>query len=298
MCGVEFLYPQPTNRELAMATDKEYFDYLLELVKQEGEFAKEAKEQMVVEFGSMTERIALGFDRAREKMKTWGETIVGISEQVGDKIADEAIGALDLFGDSADSMSERFANAARNILKWLAEMIIKQSLMNALMGGSGGGGGILGSLLGVVTGALGGSMSGGLGYDPALGKSGFGITPYHHGGGILGKEATFRRAVPLSVFANAKRAHEGAILGKDEIPFIGKKGEGVFTERQMEALGSFSQPTVNVKTEFKVDPNLKMKIKEGPTRQELQTTIKTIHLQALTEDEDYLNMNRSFIRGG
>jgi len=271
---------------------KEYFDYLLELVKQEGEFSKEAKEQMATEFGTMTERIALGFDRAREKMKTWGETIVSISEQIGDKIADEAVGALDLFGDSADSMSERFANAARNILKWLAEMIIKQTLMNALMGGAGGGGGILG----LITGALG--MSGGLGYDPALGKTGFGITPYHHKGGILGKEATFQRAIPLSVFANAKRAHEGAILGKDEIPFIGKKGEGVFTEKQMEALGSFSQPTVNVKTEFKVDPNLKMKIKEGPTRQELQTTIKTIHLQALTEDEDYLNMNRSFIRGG
>lgn len=57
----------------------------------------------------------------------------------------------------------------------------------------------------------------------------------HHAGGIVGSEPSFIRPVPASMFAGAPRFHDG--LMPDEFPSILKKGEGVFTEGQMKALG-------------------------------------------------------------
>ena len=60
-----------------------------------------------------------------------------------------------------------------------------------------------------------------------------------HSGGIVGSESTFTREVSPLLFAGAKRFHTGGVAG-DEVPIIAKRGEGVFTEGQMRALGSGS----------------------------------------------------------
>jgi hypothetical protein len=61
-----------------------------------------------------------------------------------------------------------------------------------------------------------------------------------HQGGVVGRESTFLRNVPASVFQGAPRFHGGGLAG-DEVPAILQRGEGVFTANQMKALGMQSQ---------------------------------------------------------
>ncbi len=74
-----------------------------------------------------------------------------------------------------------------------------------------------------------------------------GFTPGLHSGGIAGLEATFLRAVPPSVFANAPRFHGGGMIGPNEVPAILERGEGVFTPEQMRALGPAGDVALGVR---------------------------------------------------
>lgn len=85
---------------------------------------------------------------------------------------------------------------------------------------------------------------------PLLGASmGFLGIPMAHSGGIVGKDTLSGKAVNPAIFSTAPRFHGGGLVG-DEVPIIAKRGEGVFTKGQMEALGagvnSVPRVTVNV----------------------------------------------------
>lgn len=68
----------------------------------------------------------------------------------------------------------------------------------------------------------------------------------NHTGGIVGYEASGRSLVSSALFHGAPRYHTGGIAG-DEVPIIAKRGEGVFTEGQMKALGGTAKaPNVEV----------------------------------------------------
>jgi lambda family phage tail tape measure protein len=56
-----------------------------------------------------------------------------------------------------------------------------------------------------------------------------------HEGGVVGSDYAPARAVPAMAYANAPRFHGG--FQPDEYPAILQKGEGVFTKKQMQALG-------------------------------------------------------------
>lgn len=68
----------------------------------------------------------------------------------------------------------------------------------------------------------------------------------NHTGGIVGSESSGSRAVAPSLFAHAPRYHTGGIVG-DEVPIIARRGEGVFTPGQMQALGGGATGVRNVK---------------------------------------------------
>ena len=53
------------------------------------------------------------------------------------------------------------------------------------------------------------------------------------------------KAVNSAVFSTAPRFHSGGLVG-DEVPIIAKRGEGVFTKGQMEALGTGVSQTPRV----------------------------------------------------
>lgn len=121
------------------------------------------------------------------------------------------------------------------------------SWLGSIMGGgksSSGSSDWLGGLISTGISALGSYFGGGVNVGGAIGSStgtgggfnmGAGIVSGLHGGGIVGAEATFHRAVDMNLFAGAPRFHSG--LMPDEFPAILRKKEGVFTEEQMKALG-------------------------------------------------------------
>lgn len=158
------------------------------------------------------------------------------------------------FGKTVTEMLEKIA------LQWAASFALQKMGLN--MTGSGTSSGSTGSgILGIASSILGaaGSLFGGssssanaaaqsaANSDSIMGNYTVGqITqeslsvPGHHLGGIVGVgEQTFTRTVPASLFANAAKYHTGGISG-DEVPAILKKGEGVFTEGQMEAMGKLA----------------------------------------------------------
>ncbi len=69
----------------------------------------------------------------------------------------------------------------------------------------------------------------------------------HHTGGIIG-EGRDMRVVPAHLFDGARRFHGGGILGADEVPIIGKRGEEVLTAndpRHRANLG-FGAPSITI----------------------------------------------------
>lgn len=97
----------------------------------------------------------------------------------------------------------------------------------------------LGDLLKTGMSAVGSYFSGGASLNPSVAPSGAAGLFYsagHHSGGIAGSEPTFMRAVDPAIFSAARKYHTGGLVG-DEVPIIAKRGEGVFTEGQMRALG-------------------------------------------------------------
>ncbi len=62
-----------------------------------------------------------------------------------------------------------------------------------------------------------------------------------HGGGVVGDIPYMTRNVPMSVFRNARRYHEGGVvLGANEVPIIAQRGERVLTKDQQAGAGGVS----------------------------------------------------------
>lgn len=136
--------------------------------------------------------------------------------------------------DGTKSVGQGFADMSKVVIRAIEEMIIKitvvQPLMAALQSAVGGGG-IL-SVLGVGGGA-------GVSAVQSAGSTGLslgGTGGLYHTGGIVGSEPTSTRYIHPSYFDDAPRFHTGGIAG-NEVPIIAKRGEGVFTEGQMAAMG-------------------------------------------------------------
>ena len=153
----------------------------------------------------------------------------------------------DLFDDLEQNAADTFGNISKEIANMATEgeadfasltrAAINSMLeisINAAMSGLYDWGSDL------VSGWIGG-MGGGAGKAAAAVK---------HTGGMVGGMG-MSRSVDASLFAGAPRFHTGGIVG-DEVPIIAKKGEGVFTEEQMKAIGkgmsnqSTAAPRVNI----------------------------------------------------
>ena len=87
------------------------------------------------------------------------------------------------------------------------------------------------AITGPLAAALAGAFGGGGGFSP-----GYGSFPTSHAGGIAGRSRTIRHGVDPRVFTGAPRLHGGGIAG-GEVPAILRRGEGVFTPEQLQALG-------------------------------------------------------------
>lgn len=162
----------------------------------------------------------LQLQNLRNGLEAAGSTIVVTGKQMNDLIADRAVNAFDRFAQAVaegenvvKSLWRGFLQFAADFLREIAQMILKQAILNALQGKGGPNGGVGGMIAGWINGL------------------------FRHEGGPVTSGGS--RPVPVSWFANAIRYHGGGIAGlkPNEVPTILEEGEGVFTQDQMKALG-------------------------------------------------------------
>jgi len=224
--------------------------------------------QLEIMKGSFGGGLVQGIVDYYNQMKTtfdYGKQVVGdfasvSKDSIGTVFKDLKKGELknfaDYFTDFCDKLSDKWIDM---LSEMLTNWIVTGNMMKSA---STGGEGAFGGLLGMAAKLLGfGGASTEANYSSALGgidwrlNAGETAAMGYHAGGIVGKEASFAKAVPSSTFASAPRYHNG--LQPSEFPAILKKGEGVFTEGQMEAMSAGNAPTLVVNVENKTGSQVK-----------------------------------------
>jgi hypothetical protein len=138
----------------------------------------------------------------------------------------------------ADAVDDALLSIEKSIQRLIAQRLSEQlvdSLFGGLAGGAGGGsfgdsglGGLISQGFGALAGAFGGFSS--------TGTKG-------HTGALIGTSGT-RVKVPAITFADAPRFHGGGMLGQDEVPFIGLKGERVLSREETRDYNNRTSPTM------------------------------------------------------
>lgn len=157
------------------------------------------------------------------------------TRELSSAIENQLVSGLTDIVTGTTNVSDGFKNMGVAVLKALEQMIIKIAIVQPMMAAlqaTVSSSGILGFL------GIGGSALPGTAGSALFGP----IAPALHAGGIVGSEATFSRYVHPAYFDNAPKFHTGGIAG-DEVPIIARKGEGVFTQGQMAAMGGGGQQT-------------------------------------------------------
>lgn len=192
--------------------------------------AEEAKLDSIVSYRELRERLE---QRHHENLKEIAEEgaereLRELEEQLGDI----AFAARDAFGTFEDAIIES-AQAGKLAWRDMIESMLADLARLALQEQ------VTKPLYDALLPALGSLFSGGSpGYTTETTSEGLTNTiptAGGHGGAVIGHEASSRHRVDPAVFDGAQRYHRGGLLG-DEVPFIGRRGEGVFTEEQMKRL--------------------------------------------------------------
>lgn len=199
---------------LGKASEDEYMAYLkkskeLGLIDEE----EYARKRITIQ-GTWLEQLKQGIDDASVKMKTMGETWMEIGELMGDQIATGLNDGLWDVATRAKTAKEAMKDFARESLLWISKLITKTLILKAVQSGLSG---------------LGGGAT-----DVQMAGAGY---PVGHEGWIAGSARSRTKFVPHWVFKAARKMHGGGLAG-DEVPAILKKGEGVFTPEQMQAMGA------------------------------------------------------------
>lgn len=158
-------------------------------------------------------------------------------DRVGDAINAGLALPLDHSADAMKNFENQVYSSVRAIVAELNRLAVVNPILNAITGGSRptayGEGGLLQSIGGAIGGLFGGSYQSRYASsyaDPA-------VAPPYHDGGFVG-DGRPGRYVPQQLFYSARKAHAGLYLGPGEVPIVAKKGEAVFTPRQMDNAGS------------------------------------------------------------
>lgn len=172
-----------------------------------------------------------------------------VMDQMDDATASFASSFIDNMADQLATGTANWKSFGQSIIKELDEIALKMALSPLLkmMGGefeSGFGSSSAGSVGSIFSSIFGSSTDS----DP-FGGAGMDVGGFHTGGIIGAGEQTFTRQISSSLFANAPRYHTGGIVG-DEIPAILKRGEGVFTEGQMAAIGNMHKRSMALGSAF------------------------------------------------
>ena len=174
------------------------------------------------------ERIAAAAEEAAERQREAAAEAQGPIEAGLRRYAAEALDANaqiadathDAFGGMEDALVA-FVTTGKLSFRGLVDSIVADLARIAVRQ----------AITGPLAAALAGAFGGGGGFSP-----GYGSFPTSHAGGIAGRSRTIRHGVDPRVFTGAPRLHGGGIAG-GEVPAILRRGEGVFTPEQLQALG-------------------------------------------------------------
>jgi len=183
---------------------------------------EDANERRIRANGTFWEALKWGFENSKTDLLSWQDIVIEVGQGFVKQFANNAAGALMDFVDGTKSAKEAFQDFARSTLRWIAELIIKLTIMKALQ-----------------------SMGLGSSLDASAGLGAAWDTVSSWGsGGIIGVTPQPVRIVNPNIFANAKHYQSGGIIG-NEVPIIAHKNEGIFTPEQMAAMGG-GQTTVEL----------------------------------------------------
>ncbi|QWY83005.1 tail tape measure protein [Rhizobium phage RHph_X66] len=158
----------------------------------------------------------------QKQFKEWGDLQSNLAQGSARWMDSLAGGIADLITGTGD-----LRQTIQGILKDIVSTGVKY-MMSGMFSGKGGG-------------AAAGGKKGGA---AAAGGSKKGLVPTAHTGGIIGSSVLSPKMAHAAMFAGAPKFHSGGIVDSllpSEVPIIAKKGEGVFTPEQMDAMGGFSQ---------------------------------------------------------
>lgn len=147
------------------------------------------------------------------------------------------------FADAVDNMLGSIEQSTKRLISQrLSEQLVDSLFGGLTGGGAGGGGNLLDSLISGAVDFFGGGVS----------SSGVRTTAnIGHSGAVIGRPGP-SKSVPAITFADAQRFHGGGMLGADEVPFIGLKGERVLNREETRDYNNRTAPmsvTVNIQTQ-------------------------------------------------
>jgi tape measure domain-containing protein len=153
----------------------------------------------------------------------WAKETSKPLDSIGQTFGDVLVNNLDEFIDKLAEGKLAFKEFAKTVLKQLLLIIIRALIAKAILAALG-----LGGYSGPAEAPV--SLGDAASYSPIGGG---------HGGMVAGGTPRFVRSVDSGMFAFAQRYHTGGIAGirDNEVPIIAEKGEGIFTQEQMKALG-------------------------------------------------------------
>ncbi len=174
------------------------------------------------------------WEAARQGLKDFADQAVESGETIRAAVEGAFSSMTTTLAEFVATGKWEFGSLVDSIIRDLARISIQQTITAPLASALGG---LLGGFGRTVS--SGSTVSGNFSADAVYG--GVGI---YHDGGIVGLEGGMRAGVNPATFDTARRYHSGLLPG--EFPAILQRGEGVFTEQQMVALGAAASGGANV----------------------------------------------------
>lgn len=192
-------------------------------------------------------------------------------------------GVLDGFVNDLAAGQLSFKKFAKSLLADLLKIIIRALIAKAIL-----------SAIGMAGGGGGSVDMGGLN-DTMNFNSGALSAGVYHTGGIIGTKG-MSKSIDEGMFAFAKRYHSGGMvgLGPNEVPIIAEKGEGVFTQEQMRAMGG-NQKAPNVQVNVINQTGTDAQVERKPPRWDGEKMVEDIILKKMSQPgpvRDAMNMKR------
>jgi hypothetical protein len=207
---------------------------------------RELNEARIRSQGSTWDQMKLGIDKFYTDYQSQAKDIADNTQDLAKTISQAGEEAFASWIMGSENAKEAFKGFGRAVLQEMANMlassVVKQfmGMFASLLGGSG-------PQMGTSTSAF--DMSG--------------LIKSFHTGGVVGIDGERKklRLVNSSLFDGAKKLHDGlSSLSSDEYPAILQKGEVVFTQGQLAALGEVFKSATENESRKDSAPNIEIKI--------------------------------------